>query len=60
MVDISTLYKITRLWPARPSRPIEQFGLRKKTSQNQQRNSEHKDKNDADNTSCGQSIDEYV
>lgn len=43
MVDIGTSDKITNLWPAPPSRPIEKSGLKDKSSQNQQRNKKQKD-----------------
>ena len=60
MVDIGTSDKITNLWPASPSRPIEKSGLKEKSSQNQQRNKKQKDKNEVKEDGPGKNIDEYV
>jgi len=60
MADIGGFHKITNLWPARPSRATEQFGLRKKNSQNP-RNKQQKDKQkDNEEGRPGNHIDEYV
>lgn len=60
MVDIGTSDKITNLWPAPPSRPIDKSGLKDKSSQNQQRNKKQKDKNEVKEDGPGKNIDEYV
>lgn len=60
MVDIGTSGKITNLWPAPPSRPIDKSGLKDKSSQNQQRNKKQKDKNEVKEDGPGKNIDEYV
>ncbi len=60
MVDIGTSDKITNLWPAPPSRPIEKSGLKEKPSQNKQRNQKQKDKNEAKEDGPGKNIDEYA
>jgi len=60
MADIGGFHKITNLWPARPSRAIEQFGLRKKNPQNQG-NKQHKEKQNENKAGRpGNHIDEYV
>lgn len=60
MADIGILHKITNLWPARPSRPIEQFGLGKKNPQNQQNNKRKEKQKEAEEKRSGNHIDEYV
>ena len=60
MVDIGTSDKISNLWPAPPSRPIEQSGLKKKSSQNQQRNKKQKEINEVTEDGPGKKIDEYA
>lgn len=60
MVDIGTSDKITNLWPAPPSRSIDKSGLKDKSSQNQQRNKKHKDKNEVKEDGPGKNIDEYA
>lgn len=60
MVDIGTSDKITNLWPAPPSRPIEKSGLKDKSSQNQQRNKKQKDKSEVKEDGPGKNIDEYA
>ena len=57
MAEIGSSNKITNLWPAPPSRPIEQSATRDKSSQNQQRDKKHKNK-EQDGT--GKNIDEYA
>ena len=60
MVDISTS-KITNLWPATQSRPVEKAGLKDKSSQNQQRNKKNQKSNrDIDEDGPGKNIDEYA
>ena len=60
MADIGGFHKITNLWPTRPSRATEQFGLRKKNSQNP-RNKQQKDKQKgSEEGRPGNHIDEYV
>lgn len=58
MADIGTFTKLTNLWPARPSRPIDQFGLREKPSQ--QRNKQQKSKQEPEQEGPGKNIDEYA
>ncbi|MCW8900200.1 MAG: hypothetical protein OQK75_13660 [Gammaproteobacteria bacterium] len=58
MVDIGTSDKITNLWPAPPSRPVEKSGLKDKSSQHQQRNK--KNKNEVKEDGPGKNIDEYA
>ena len=60
MVDIGTSDKITNLWPAPPTRPIDKSGLKDKSSQNQQRNQKQKDKNEVKEDGPGKNIDEYA
>lgn len=60
MVDIGTSDKITNLWPAPPSRPIDKSGLKDKSSQNHKRNKKHKDKNETKDDGPGKNIDEYA
>lgn len=60
MVDIGTSDKITNLWPAPPSRPIDKSGLKDKSSQNQQRNKKQKDKSEVKEDGPGKNIDEYA
>lgn len=60
MVDIGTSDKITNLWPAPPSRPIDKSGLKDKSSQNQQRKKKQKDKNEVKEDGPGKNIDEYA
>lgn len=60
MVDIGTSDKITNLWPAPPSRPIDKSGLKDKSSQNQQRNKKQKDQNEVKEDGPGKNIDEYA
>ena len=58
MADIGTFTKLTSIWPARPSRPIEHFGLRKKPSQ--QRNKQQNSKQEPEQEGPGKNIDEYA
>ena len=60
MVDIGTSDKITNLWPAPPSRPVDKSGLKDKSSKHQQRNKKQKDKNEVKEDGPGKNIDEYV
>jgi len=60
MVDIGTSDKITNLWPAPPSRPIDKSGLKDKSSKHQQRNNKQKDKTDIKEDGPGKNIDEYA
>lgn len=60
MVDIGTSDKITNLWPAPPSRPIDKSGLKDKSSQNHKRNKKHKDQNKTKEDGPGKNIDEYA
>lgn len=60
MVDIGTSDKITNLWPAPPSRPIDKSGLKDKSSQNHQRKQNKKDKNEVKEDGPGKNIDEYA
>jgi len=60
MADIGTSDKITNLWPAPPSRPIDKSGLKNKSSQNQQRKKKQKDKNEIKEDGPGKNIDEYA
>ena len=60
MADIGAFSKITNLWPARPSRPIEKFGLRKKQFQEHQNKKQQKEKDNSDKLGPGTNIDEYV
>ena len=59
MVDIGTSDKITNLWPAPPSRPIEKSGQKEKSSQDQRRNKKEKDNNEVTD-GPGKNIDEYA
>ena len=62
MVDIGSSDKITNLWPAPPSRPIEKSGhknkSRKETSDNE--NKKDDDENEIVEDGPGKNIDEYV
>ena len=60
MVDIGTSDKITNLWPAPPSRPIDKSGLKDKSSQNHKRNKKQKDQNETKDNGPGKNIDEYA
>ena len=60
MVDIGTSDKITNMWPASPSRPIDKSDLKDKSSHNQQRNKKQKDKNKLKKDGPGKNIDEYA
>ena len=60
MAYIGAFNKITNLWPARPSRPIEKFGLQKKQFQEHQNKKQQKEKNNSDKNGPGTNIDEYV
>ena len=59
MVNIGTSDKITNLWPAPPSRPIEKSGQKEKSPQDQQRNKKEKDKSEVTD-GPGKNIDEYA
>ena len=59
MVNIGTSDKITNLWPAPPSRPIEKSGQKEKSSQDQRRNKKEKDNNEVTD-GPGKNIDEYA
>ena len=59
MVNIGTSDKITNLWPAHPSRPIEKSGQKEKSSQDQRRNKKEKDNNEVTD-GPGKNIDEYA
>ena len=59
MVDIGTSDKITNLWPAPPSRPLEKSGQKDKSSQDQHRNKKQKNKNEVTD-GPGKNIDEYA
>ena len=60
MVDIATSDKITNLWPAPPSRPIDKFGLKDNSSKHQKQNNNKKDKNEIKEDGPGKNIDEYA
>lgn len=60
MVDIGTSDKITNLWPAPPSRPIDKSGLKYNSSKKQQQNKKQKDNNDVKEDGPGKNIDEYA
>ena len=60
MVDIGSSDKITNLWPAPPSRPIDKSGLKDKSSKHQQRNTKQKEKNKVKEDGPGKNIDEYA
>ena len=60
MVDIGTSDKITNLWPAPPSRPIEKSGQKDKSPPDHHRNKKQKDKNDIAEDGPGKNIDEYA
>lgn len=60
MANIGISHKITNLWPARPSRPMEQFGLGKKQPKNQQNKNQQNNENETEEESPGNTIDEYV
>lgn len=60
MSDIATSDKITNLWPAPPSRPIDKSGSRENSSQNQQDKKKHKDTNEVKEDGPGKNIDEYA
>ena len=59
MVNIGTSDKITNLWPAPPSRPIDKSGQKEKSSQDQQRNKKQKDQSEVID-GPGKNIDEYA
>ena len=59
MVNIGTSDRITNLWPAPPSRPIEKSGQKEKSSQDQRRNKKEKDNNEVTD-GPGKNIDEYA
>ena len=57
MVNIGTSDKITNLWPAPASRPIEKSGQKEKSFKDQQQDKKQKDK---DEDGPGTNIDEYA
>ena len=59
MVDIGTSDKITNLWPAPPSRSIENSVLKDKQKKNQHRHKKNKDST-KDKDGPGNNIDEYA
>ena len=59
MVDIGTSDKITNLWPAPPSRSIENSVLKDKQNKNQHRDKNKKDRT-KDEDGPGNNIDEYA
>jgi len=60
MVDIGTSDKITNLWPAPPSRPVEKSGQKEKSTKDQHRHKKRKDENEVAKDGPGKNIDEYV
>ena len=60
MVDIGTSDKITNLWPAPPSRPIEKSGQKEKPKKDQHHSKNHKDESEITKEGPGKNIDEYV
>ena len=60
MVDIGTSDKITNLWPASPSRPVEKSGQKEKSKKDQHHSKKHKDENEITKEGPGKNIDEYV
>ena len=59
MVDIGTSNKITNLWPAPPSRPIEKSGQKEKSTKDQHHH-KHDDESETIEDGPGKNIDEYV
>ncbi|MCK5386099.1 MAG: hypothetical protein KAJ39_02865 [Gammaproteobacteria bacterium] len=60
MVNIGTSDKITNLWPASPSQPIEKSGSKKKSTKDQHRNNKHNDDSEITKDGPGKNIDEYA
>ena len=60
MVDIGTSDKITNLWPAPPSRPIDKAGDKRKSIKQQQDNKKKKNENEEIDNGPGKNIDEFV
>ena len=60
MVDIGSSDKITNLWPAPPSRPVDKSSLKDKQSKHQQDKNKEKDKNEVKEDGPGKNIDEYA
>ena len=60
MVNIGNSDKITNLWPAPPSRPIEKFGRKKKSIKDQPHNKQHNDEKELTDDGPGKNIDEFV
>ncbi|MFK5914936.1 MAG: hypothetical protein QM484_11215 [Woeseiaceae bacterium] len=58
MVEIVKSDKITNLWPAPPSRPIEKSGSKDHPPSNKQNSHSHKSEKDEDEP--GNNIDEYA
>ncbi len=60
MVDIGTSDKITNLWPAPPSRPIEKSAHKNKSTKDQQHSKKHKNESEVTKEGPGKNIDEYA
>lgn len=60
MSDIARSDKITNLWPAPPSRPIDKSGRHDKSSQNKQRDKKKQDNHGTKEDGPGKNIDEYA
>lgn len=60
MADIGGFNKITNLWPAHRSRPIDGLALRKKRFQDHHNEKQNKENDESGKTGPGTNIDEYA
>lgn len=60
MVNIGSSDKITNLWPAPPSRPIDKVGHKKKPLKDQSHDRQQKDEEEITEEGPGKNIDEFV
>lgn len=60
MADIGSTTKLINLWPARPSRSIEQFSSGKQSSQKRKNKEKNKQEAEHDKDAPGNTIDEYA
>lgn len=60
MVNIGSSDKITNLWPAPPSRPIDKVGHNKKPFKDKSHDQQQKDDDEIAEEGPGKNIDEFV
>lgn len=63
MADIGSFSKLTNLWPARPSQPIDKFVVRKQTGKKQNKQNKGQQQSQSGKQKeegPGKNIDEYA